>query len=620
MPIRARADRSLVRAGARSRRVVQVDVTAPEAAPGGVRPRLALSLVLDRSGSMEGKKIDLARQAAVSAIRSLGTGDRFAVVVYDDQVDVLQPAVDVAPEAVAAAERAIGGVAARNATDLHAGWEAACREAVGARRDGRVGRVLLLSDGLANHGLTGRGEIALRASEQRLSGVTTSTFGIGADYDEGLLSAMAEAGGGNFRFVATAGEIPEDVADEVSEVLAMSLPETELRVTGPGGLEVECPNGFPVRYEADSWRVAIGSLVSEQRLAFVLDVRFPAAEEGTAVPVVLDLLSRGGPAGAAPVEIVFTAAGHAANDRQPCDVEVRRERARVEDRRCRRRALELNREKDTEGAAALARTAAERMRLYAWGDAEVLEIVRRLEAEALELGRPMESRLLKERHALAYYASKGRAVQGSAARRSRLRTMTAAQPDLAGVLAEAADAFRVERVSTFGCLPDLLEDDEMPDGWVDVSPLSPADEKELADGLRRRWSRNDAAVLVFVTPRPLADGWFSHWHDGQAVAIASTSGVADITGVPLAAFVAYETFLHGLREAGIAPERLMHDDRGCLYDLCETRDGLDRKLREGAFCDVCRRVLERAGLLPEPAGTIARVIRSLAASPVPGVN
>ncbi|MDL1951523.1 VWA domain-containing protein, partial [Acidobacteria bacterium ACD] len=279
MPIRARADRSLVRAGARSRRVVRVDVTAPEAAQGAERPRLALSLVLDRSGSMEGKKIELAREAAVSAIRSLGERDRFAVVVYDHRVDVLQAAVDASAQSVDAAARTIERVEALGSTDLHGGWEAGCREAFGSISDQRLARVLLLSDGLANHGLTDRGEIARRASERRLSGVTTSTFGIGADYDEGLLSSMAEAGGGNFRYVATAGEIPRYVSDEMSEVLALSLPEAEIEVRGPEGLEVECPNEFPVRRVDGAFHVAIGSLVSEQRLSLLLDVRFPQAPE-----------------------------------------------------------------------------------------------------------------------------------------------------------------------------------------------------------------------------------------------------------------------------------------------------------------------------------------------------
>jgi len=61
-------------------------------------------------------------------------------------------------------------------------------------------------------------------------------------------------------------------------------------------------------------------------------------------------------------------------------------------------------------------------------------------------------------------------------------------------------------------------------------------------------------------------------------------------------------------------------DRGCLYDFCATRAGLDRKLREATFCDDCRKALERAGLCRKPADTIARVIARSPPAPSPPVN
>ncbi len=621
MEFRARFDRSLVRAGVRSRRVVRVEVTAPEAAPGAERPGLALSIVLDRSGSMGGKKLDLARQAAASAIRSLSPGDRFAVVVYDDRVDVLQASVDVSPQAVDAASRTIERVTAGGSTDLHGGWEQGCREAFGSLSEQRLARVLLLSDGLANQGLTDRAEISRQASDRRVSGVTTSTFGVGADYDEGLLSAMAEAGGGNFRFVATAEEIPQYVSDEVSEALGVAIPEAEISVRGPEGLEVECPNGFPVRQEDGSSRVAIGSLVSEQRLSVLLDVRFPPAAAGDVLPVRFELLSRGQPAGTAPVELAFTAASHAENDRQPADADLRRERARLEELRCTRRALELNREGDREGARALVTRTSERLRLHAGGDPEVLAIAARLRALGVEVSRSMDPRLLKMRHAGVYYSLKGRAMRGVILKESPLRTMTMSGRGLLAALEESADAFRSSRRPVFQGYAELLEMGELPEDWDERAPLPPDEEARVAERLRSWFRIEMARVLVLVTRRPLADGWFSHWHPAHDVAIASVAGLAEVTAVPPAAFVAYETFLHGLRERGIVPERVMHpEDRGCLYDFCADRAGLDRKLREATFCDDCRRVLAEAGLYPEPASAIADVIRALATGSSVAVN
>ena len=91
-----------------------------------------------------------------------------------------------------------------------------------------VNRTLLLTDGLANIGITDPAELERHASELRQRGVATSTFGVGADFDERLLQAMADAGGGHFYFIESAAQIRDHMTSEVGESLDVVARGVEL--------------------------------------------------------------------------------------------------------------------------------------------------------------------------------------------------------------------------------------------------------------------------------------------------------------------------------------------------------------------------------------------------------
>ena len=197
--LHVRADRSLLLADVRSRRQrhLRVEVVAPRPARGAA---LSLGLVLDRSGSMAGAKLNLAREGAIRAIRSLGADDRLSVVAYNDEVHVLFGSAAAEEPAKRAAEQHLRQLWSGGNTDLCGGWLRGCEQVGLGLEDGRLGRCLLLTDGLANYGITDRPTIVGHAAELRRRGVTTSTLGVGRDFDEVLLREMAEAGGGNFYF------------------------------------------------------------------------------------------------------------------------------------------------------------------------------------------------------------------------------------------------------------------------------------------------------------------------------------------------------------------------------------------------------------------------------------
>lgn len=417
----ARTDRRLIRAAGRSRRFVLVQVTAPPAPRRRERLPVNLAFVLDRSGSMSGDKIELARRTIAEAVGRLEPRDRFTVVAYDDHVDVVVRSTAATPAARADALDRIRSIDARGSTDLSGGWlRGAEQVAIDQLADG-VNRVLLLTDGLANQGITDADELATHAAALRTRGVSTTTFGIGADFDEVLLQGMADAGGGHFYFVRDAATIHDHISSEVGETLEVVARDAELEVVVADGVRVEAISPQPARARAGRTIVELGDLVSEQVLDVVLRLTFPYGDVGRTTGAVIALADRDGvfamAAGAAPDDrITWTWDDHGANEAQARDVEVDRAVATQFAARARQEAVQRNRHGDFEGARHVLQATARRIRDYAGRDARMRELVAELRAEAETFAAPMAPLMLKEAHFASANASRMRSVTGRALR------------------------------------------------------------------------------------------------------------------------------------------------------------------------------------------------------------
>jgi Ca-activated chloride channel family protein len=197
--------------------LVKIEPPRPEGPR--VRPALNLALVLDRSGSMAGaKKIEYARQAATLAVRQLLPEDRVSITIFDDRVETIAANAPVTDQA--GLVRRIEGIHPRGATNLHGGWAEGAAQAQGHRVEGGLNRVLLLSDGLANAGLTDPNAIAVEVKGALQRGVGTSTLGLGDDYNEDLLEAMAGAGDGNYYYVESPAQLTDLFQTELQGLMA----------------------------------------------------------------------------------------------------------------------------------------------------------------------------------------------------------------------------------------------------------------------------------------------------------------------------------------------------------------------------------------------------------------
>jgi hypothetical protein len=395
-------DRPLVHKESRTRYVL-ARIVAPEGKP-QKRPAVNLALVLDRSGSMGGEKIRLAKEAAVSALRRLEPRDRLAVVFYDDRIDVVVPSAPATVETVEAAIRAIRGVDARGSTDLCGGWMRGCEQVALVETPGAVSRVILLTDGLANAGITDPSEISRHAAELRRRGIATSTIGVGDDFDEHLLGGMADAGGGHAYHVISPEQITTAIETEVGEALEVTLREAWLRV-GPASLaEVTPVAPYRTRREGDDWLIALGDLVSLQEVTVPLRIAFmPTALADPGKPAVgLTFALGAGSAVSAEAVVQWRLAPAAEVGAQPRNRGVDRAVADAYASLARVEAGRLNREGQFDVARErLSRTRA-RIQRYAGDDAFLNDLVRQLERDAVAHADAMSASALKA----SYYSSR----------------------------------------------------------------------------------------------------------------------------------------------------------------------------------------------------------------------
>lgn len=231
---------------------ILVRIQAPDAPAGhgAQRPPQALALVIDRSGSMSGRPLDEARRCAEYVLGQLRPRDAVALVKFDNRVQRLWPAV---PLGDGAAQRAaIAGIQAGGNTNLHGGWKEGADALADVAGQG-LKRVILLSDGQANEGLTDAGEIAAQCAAWAARGVTTSTYGLGNSFNEELMVAMARAGGGNHYYGDTADDLMEPFQQELALLGNLCLRGLRLAATVADGCTVEIVNQLP-KAEA-GWRL-----------------------------------------------------------------------------------------------------------------------------------------------------------------------------------------------------------------------------------------------------------------------------------------------------------------------------------------------------------------------------
>jgi Ca-activated chloride channel family protein len=259
-----------------------IEIAAPDLPARDDRRRgLNLAVVVDRSGSMaEQRKLDFVKAAVHQLADRLGPGDVLSLVSYDDRVEVPFPASTVdgrRDEIHRAVERLYPG----GRTFLSGGLEEGFRQARAGRRRGFVNRVLLLSDGLANVGVSDAASIGRRSSAMAEEGVSVSTFGVGNDFDEELLLAAATCGGGQYHYLSDPERIASSLDAELRRSARLAAAEVEIRIRIRPGCRFRSVVGREHRRVGEEFAVRLGDLSAGDRRSVLAAIEVAGSRPGS---------------------------------------------------------------------------------------------------------------------------------------------------------------------------------------------------------------------------------------------------------------------------------------------------------------------------------------------------
>jgi len=278
MHVKALLDVDMVAMEATDNVTLMLDLTAPANPKHVSRPGQAVQVVLDRSGSMSGQPLDAAKGSLLKLIDRLAPQDSFGLVAFDDSALVIAPTRTMADHHLPSLRKAIREMSTGGSTDISAGYLMGLRELNRVQATGGS-TLLLVSDGHANAGEKDPKFFTDVSTKSASDKVTTSTIGLGTGYDETILEALAQGGGGAHRFAGTIDEAVGAIAAEVDDLLDKTIVNAVLRLTPTDAMKstpaIEVLQRLPYWKDGETYVVQLGDLYSGENRRFVMKLEVP---------------------------------------------------------------------------------------------------------------------------------------------------------------------------------------------------------------------------------------------------------------------------------------------------------------------------------------------------------
>lgn len=267
----------VIQADARQTAYIKIAVTSPAIEQADTeRPTVNVALVLDRSGSMAGTKLERAKQAAKAAVSQLGPRDIVSVISYDHRVTVEVPATRASD--VASIHAAIDQMRPDGNTALFAGVSKGAKELRKFLDSKQVNRIILLSDGIANSGPSTPAELGALGQGLAKEGMTVSTLGLGLNYNEDLMVQLANSSDGNHMFVENATDLAQVFAKEFDSLFSVVAKDVHFEVKVDSGVRPLRVLNREAEISGNIVKFKLPQVYSEQEKYVMLEVEVPAGK------------------------------------------------------------------------------------------------------------------------------------------------------------------------------------------------------------------------------------------------------------------------------------------------------------------------------------------------------
>lgn len=244
-----------------------------------VMQNVDMVIVLDRSGSMEGDKITYAKQAINRLLGQLTPNDRFALVSYSNMVFRHSNLLKATPSNLQLVNSKVHELLAGGGTNLGAGLQDGISILMNSDPVGNIGKLILISDGLANQGVTDPSALGRMASTAAVKEFSISTAGVGQDFNEQLMTVIADNGGGRYYYLENPNTFAQVFSSEYQSARTAAATSMEIHVPLAEGVKVVDAAGYPITVDDSTAVIRPGDLRSGQTRTIYLTLNVPTVEE-----------------------------------------------------------------------------------------------------------------------------------------------------------------------------------------------------------------------------------------------------------------------------------------------------------------------------------------------------
>ena len=258
-----------LKAGQKQTAFFKIGLTGFDIQKDADRTPVNVAIVLDRSGSMSGQKLEHAKQAAIQAVDRLSNEDIVSVITYNHTVKVIIPATKISDKNKI--NQQIRSIQSGGNTALFAGISKGAAEVRKFLDKDRVNRVILLSDGKANSGPSSPKALGDLGASLIKEGISVTTLGLGEDYNEDLMNQLARKSDGNHTFIESPTQLVKIFNAEFGDILSVVAQEV--------AVEVECADGIrPIRVLNREAEISGNNIVTHLNQIYSLQEKYLLVE------------------------------------------------------------------------------------------------------------------------------------------------------------------------------------------------------------------------------------------------------------------------------------------------------------------------------------------------------